>query len=39
MEKIKNGKECEWCGKELVGKQEKYCSDNCRWTYSNRKKG
>ena len=38
MEKIENGKKCEWCGKDLVGKQERYCSTLCYSKYSSDKK-
>ena len=37
MEKIENGKKCEWCGKELVGRQTRFCSNKCNHKYYNSK--
>ena len=40
MEKIKNGKECEWCGKEFtpIRITHKYCSKECKIKYFNNKR-
>lgn len=33
-----NGRKCKQCGVDLTGRQESFCSDECRATYHNGKR-